>query len=111
MLSNTSYLFLSWLHQNWKLNIVIIEIVAKRKELITLMSAKPKTLSKRQKEQFLFFFMFNFSKLQVRKQVPSKVKLENGYNHAMLIIRKSDLLLNWSGSSIISWHLVPLYGM
>ena len=36
--------------------------------------------------------MFNFFKLQVRKQVPSKVKLENGYNHAMLIIRKSDLL-------------------
>ena len=47
MLSNTSYLFLSWLHQNGKLDIVIIEIVAKRKEPINLMPAKPKTLPKR----------------------------------------------------------------
>ena len=37
--------------------------------------------------------------------------LGNGHNHEMRIIQKSVLLLNWSGSSIINWHLLPSYGM
>ena len=42
MLNNTTHLFLSWLHQNWKLYIVITKIVAKKKEPYNLIPTKIK---------------------------------------------------------------------
>ena len=65
IINNTSYIFLSWLHQNWKSNIVITKIVtAKRKALLSIKRT----------------YKINFSKLQVRKQVTLRIRLGSRHN-------------------------------
>ena len=71
--------------QNWKLDIAVIKTVAKKKKTIDLMPTKPKTL---------LLKMLN----------ERRIRFGNKHNHVVLIIQKSVLLLNWSGSSFISWH-------
>ena len=64
--------------------------MAKKNEPISLIPTKPKAFFfKKSREHKI-----NFSKLQVRKQVTSKVRLGNGHNHKMLIIKKPVFLLN-----------------
>ena len=78
--------------QNWKLNIAIAKIVAKKKKTIDLMLIKSKVpFSKRSKEH--------------------RIRFRNNHNHVMLIIQKSVFLLNWFESSSINWYLLPLYVM
>ena len=76
MLSNTSYLFF-FLTQNWKLNIAMIKIVAKKKY-----PTKAKTLLPKISKEH-------------------GIRFRNNHNYEMLIIQKSVLLLNWFGCSII----------
>ena len=93
MSDNTSYLFFFWPHQNWTLNSVTIKVMLKKKEQINLMPTKPKPLLSIKRT-----YKINFWKLQVRKQVTSR--LGNGHNHEILIIQKSILFLASSSIGI-----------
>ena len=55
-------------------------MVAKKKEPMTLIPTKRT-------------YKINFSKLQVIKEVTSRVRLRNGHNPEIVIIRNSALLL------------------